>query len=135
LGTPNQKIWPGFKDMPLAQKLNFPEFPYNTLRSRFGQYLSDNGFELINKLLTYDPDRRISADEALKHEFFRETPLPIDPGMFPTWPAKSEGLNKSKVPQDSEPRAPSAGKMYEKLIAEDEGFNLRIPIPTGFNLK
>ncbi len=49
LGTPNEKIWPGFKDLPLTKKLNFPEFPYNTLRSRFGTYLSDNGFELINK--------------------------------------------------------------------------------------
>ncbi len=49
LGTPNEKIWPGWKELPLAKKLNFPDFPYNTLRSRFGTYLSDKGFELINK--------------------------------------------------------------------------------------
>ena len=138
LGTPNDKIWAGFKDMPLTKKLNFPEFPYNTLRSRFGNYLSDKGFELINKLLTYDPERRITADEALKHEFFKETPLPLDASIFPTWPAKSEGLNKNKPLKDSEPRAPSPGKMYEQLLGEgdgDDGFVLKPSIATGFTLR
>jgi cell division cycle 2-like len=137
LGTPNDKIWPEFKELPLAKKLNFPEFPYNTLRSRFGSYLSDKGFELINKLLTYAPEKRITAEESLKHEFFKETPLPVDVSLFPTWPAKSEGSSlKNKVPQDSEPRAPSPGKMFEKLLGEDDGFTLHAnPIKTGFTLK
>jgi hypothetical protein len=43
-------------------------------------------------------------------------------------------LNKTKGPQDSEPRAPSAGKMYEKLLG-DEGFVLQLPITTGFTLR
>lgn len=131
LGTPNEKIWPGFKDLPLTQKLNFPNFPYNTLRSRFGNYLSDNGFELINKLLRYDPARRINADDALKHDFFRETPLPIDPSLFPTWPAKSEGQSKVKKVADSEPRAPSAAKMYEQLLQDDNSFVLQFPAQSG----
>jgi cell division cycle 2-like protein len=133
LGTPNDRVWPEFKDLPLAKSLNFPNFPYNTLRSRFGNYLSNKGFELINKLLTYDPTRRISAEEALRSEYFQETPLPVDPSMFPTWPAKSEGLSKPKLEKDSEPRAPSAGKMFNE--AEDEGFVLRAPIAAGFTLK
>ncbi len=86
-------------------------------------------------MLTYDPNKRISAEDALKHDFFKETPVPIDPNYFPTWPAKSEGLNKAKKPQDSEPRAPSAGKMYEKMLAEDDGFVLQQPIATGFTLR
>jgi cell division cycle 2-like protein len=86
----------------------------------------------ISRFLTYDPIKRISADAGLKHEFFNETPLPIDPSHFPTWPAKSEGASKNKNPQDSEPRAPSAAKAYEKLDAE-EGFVLKAP--AGFVLK
>lgn len=55
--------------------------------------------------------------------------------MFPTWPAKSEGLNKKQIPKDSEPRAPSPGKMYEKLL-ENEGFVLQAPaISAGFQLR
>ncbi len=132
LGTPNEKIWPGFSDLPLAKQLQFPNFPYNTLRSRFGKYLSENGFELINKLLTYDPARRISAEDALKHDFFKESPLPIDPSLFPTWPAKSEGLSfKAKKVADSEPRAPSAGKMYDQLLQDDNSFVLQFPAQSG----
>lgn len=134
LGTPNDKIWAEFKDLPLTKRLTFPNFPYNTLRGRFGAYLSDKGFELINKFLTYDPERRITAESALKHEYFQESPLPIESSMLQTWPAKSEGLGK-KLTQDSEPRAPSAGKMYEKLLTEEEGFQLQMPIATGFTLR
>lgn len=56
--------------------------------------------------------------------------------MFPTWPAKSEGLAKNKIPRDSEPRAPSPAKTYEKLLKEDEGFVLQFPThATGFTLR
>jgi cell division cycle 2-like protein len=42
-------------------------------------------FFFFQRLLTYDPCRRITADDALKHEFFEESPSPKDPSMFPTW--------------------------------------------------
>ena len=58
--------------------------------------------------------------EFFKSEFFKESPLPIDATIFPTWPAKSEGFNKNKVTKDSEPRAPSPGKMYEQLLGDVE---------------
>ncbi|KAL8198451.1 UNVERIFIED_CONTAM: Cyclin-dependent kinase 11B [Gekko kuhli] len=90
LGTPSEKIWPGYNELPAVKKMTFTEYPYNNLRKRFGALLSDQGFDLMNKFLTYYPGKRINAEDGLKHEYFRETPLPIDPSMFPTWPAKSE---------------------------------------------
>ena len=39
-------------------------------------YLSDLGLDLLQKLMTYDPAKRISAEEALKHPWFKEAPLP-----------------------------------------------------------
>lgn len=42
------------------------------------------------RLLTYNPEKRMTAEDGKRHEFFSESPLPVDPATFPTWPAKSE---------------------------------------------
>jgi cell division cycle 2-like protein len=56
LGTPNEKIWRGFNDLPHVKRMKFVQQPYNNLRSKFpkatfsGQtYLSDAGFDLLNR--------------------------------------------------------------------------------------
>ena len=38
-------------------------------------YLSDLGLDLMMKMMQYDPSKRISAEEALEHPWFREQPL------------------------------------------------------------
>lgn len=65
------------------------------------------------RFLTYYPGRRVSAEDGLKHEYFRETPLPIDPSMFPTWPAKSE---QQRVKRGTSPRPPEGGLGYSQLV-------------------
>ena len=42
-------------------------------------------------LLTYDPKQRITAAEALRHPWFTESPLPVQPCMMPTFPSRAEG--------------------------------------------
>uniref|UniRef100_A0A673KS48 cyclin-dependent kinase n=1 Tax=Sinocyclocheilus rhinocerous TaxID=307959 RepID=A0A673KS48_9TELE len=124
LGSPSEKIWPGYSEMPAVKKMTFTEYPYNNLRKRFGALLSDQGFDLMNKFLTYCPAKRISADEALKHEYFRESPLPIEPSMFPTWPAKSE---QQRVKRGTSPRPPEGGQDFSQLgddDLKDTGFHL-----------
>ncbi|MGH0147037.1 UNVERIFIED_CONTAM: hypothetical protein FKN15_060857 [Acipenser sinensis] len=49
LGSPSEKIWPGYNEMPAVKKMTFTEYPYNNLRKRFGALLSDQGFDLMNK--------------------------------------------------------------------------------------
>nr|CAD1837482.1 unnamed protein product [Ananas comosus var. bracteatus] len=91
LGTPNEKIWPGFAKLPRV-KVNFVKQP---LREKFPPTsfsgrptLSEAGFDLLNKLLTYDPEKRITAEDALKHDWFREVPLPKSKDFMPTFPAQ-----------------------------------------------
>lgn len=141
LGTPNEKIWPGVMELPGMKKCTFTEYSYNTLRNKFGQYLSDVGFDLLNRFLTYSPSKRIKAPEALQHEYFKESPHPIDPSMFPTWPAKSEQPRRHA----SSPKPPSGGKAYSKLLVGDDeldiGFHLTnaakgaSAVGPGFSLK
>ncbi|KAG7521192.1 cyclin-dependent kinase 11B-like isoform X1 [Solea senegalensis] len=141
LGSPSEKIWPGYNELPALKKMTFTEYPYNNLRKRFGALLSDQGFDLMNKFLTYCPSKRIVADEALKHEYFRETPLPIDTSVFPTWPAKSE---QQRVKRGTSPRPPEGGLGYSHLgddDLKDTGFHLTTSnqgasaVGPGFSLK
>ncbi|XP_066462877.1 cyclin-dependent kinase 11B-like isoform X3 [Eleutherodactylus coqui] len=123
LGTPSEKIWPGYNELPAVKKMTFSEYPYNNLRKRFGALLSDQGFDLMNKFLTYCPAKRITAEDGLKHDYFSESPLPIDPSMFPTWPAKSE----QRVKRGTSPRPPEGGLGYAQLgddDLKDTGFHL-----------
>lgn len=81
-------------------------------------------YVVLFRFLTYYPGRRISAEDGLKHEYFRETPLPIDPSMFPTWPAKSE---QQRVKRGTSPRPPEGGLGYSQLGDDDlkeTGFHL-----------
>jgi cell division cycle 2-like protein len=39
-------------------------------------YLTDTGLDLLQKLMAYDPTKRLTALEALKHPWFSESPLP-----------------------------------------------------------
>ncbi len=55
--------------LPNASKFVFPDQPYNFLRRQLPQ-LREEGLQLLNCMLTYDPDRRITARQALRHEFF-----------------------------------------------------------------
>ena len=85
LGTPSESIWPGFTSLPLVKPMNLKHQPYNNLKQKF-KLLSDNGKRLMNELLMFDPKQRITAKNALKSRYFSEKPLPIEPGMMPTYP-------------------------------------------------
>ena len=148
LGTPNDTIWPDYSELPLVKKIKFNEHKYNNLHNKFQQKLTKLGTALMNKFLTYDPSKRITAEEALKHEFFKESPLPVDPSMFPTWPAKSE-LGASGPRKAQSPKPPSGGKQFAKILAgddderlvESQGFHMTYAMQGkaskggGFNLK
>ncbi|XP_065057555.1 cyclin-dependent kinase 10-like [Rhopilema esculentum] len=85
LGTPNDKIWPGFSELPGPKNFTFKHQPYNNLRHKF-TWLSDPGITLLQQMFTYDPKRRIPAKTSMKSSYFKEKPLPVDPGLMPTFP-------------------------------------------------
>lgn len=118
LGTPTQRIWPGYPDFPIVKNAFLVDQPFNILYNRVGKKLGKTGFHLINRFLTYCPERRITAEKALSHDFFDESPKPVDPALFPTWPAKSEGGQLMRTA--SSPKAPSGGKQYAKEEMYDD---------------
>ena len=49
------------------------------VKERMGHYIKDpTGLELLDRLLTLDPKKRIDSDEALDHDFFWTEPMPCD---------------------------------------------------------
>ena len=81
VGAPNENNWPNFDKLPSAGILRWKSlkdaselarrFPVNSPAG--GQtFLDGNGFDLLCKLLTLDPEKRITADEALEHKYFTE---------------------------------------------------------------
>lgn len=142
LGTPSNKIWPGppaYSELPQVKKMNIADHPYSILRNRFGTNFTDVGYDLLNRLLTYDPKKRITAHESLQHEYFNESPKPVDPSMFPTWPAKSE-LGHRAVKKLKSPKPPEGGE-FGKQGGEDGGFHMISTTKgssaksSGFNLR
>lgn len=86
LGSPNERIWPGFATLPAARQLKLPHQPYNFLEEKFPK-LSKTGLSMLNGLLTYDPERRLTARQALRHPYLSELPLAKLPQDMPYFPS------------------------------------------------
>eukprot|EP00962_Isochrysis_galbana_P021467 scaffold6336_cov112-Isochrysis_galbana.AAC.1 len=116
LGTPNDERWPGAASLPNFKKVNFRPQPFSRLRDKFTRgasftsstAMSDSGLDLLQRMLCLDPDERISAAAAHKHEYFGEDPPPKAHHLMPTWPASHAGKPKPKVrsvdPEEEEQR-------------------------------
>ncbi|KAI7869957.1 kinase-like domain-containing protein [Spinellus fusiger] len=118
LGAPNEEVWPGFSKLPHAQNVAMIKQPYSNLRRHF-VCLTEAGLDLLSQMLTYDPAKRITAEQALKHPFFSETPYPKDPALFPTWPSKGQG-EKRKTYSPSAPQGAHAGMEEEQEQKQEE---------------
>ena len=79
LGTPNETMWPGVGDLP-DYKDTFPKWRPQPLQQAIPT-LEPAGINLLQRMLTYCPSQRITAYEALQHEFFMEF-FPENPPMM-----------------------------------------------------
>ncbi|CAE6536170.1 unnamed protein product [Rhizoctonia solani] len=115
LGHPDEKSWPGFSKLPLAKTVNTSASWPSTLRTKF-PHLTRAGLDLLSSLLAYDPAQRISAEEALNHPYFSESPLPKHPSLFGSFPSIAAGEKRRKP--DS-PSAPGRVVDYKLLMDFD----------------
>eukprot|EP01083_Nonionella_stella_P050129 133437_1 len=102
LGAPNHHIWPNYMALPRIVDGTFKEvenpqtkqkYKWNVIDHLFACYKA-NCLDLMKQLLAYDPSKRITATNAIKHPFFKEIPLPVTKDMMPTFPAKVNTYNR-----------------------------------------
>jgi serine/threonine protein kinase len=60
--------------------------PFSYLKHKF-RFLSEAGFDLLNRMLAYNPEWRITAREALHHRYFDEKPYSLSRDMMPRFRA------------------------------------------------
>ena len=79
LGTPNEHTWDGVSRLP-DYKVTFPQWQ----RQDLSKFMPDcpDGLDLLNKLLTYDPQRRIPAKTALTHRYFKDVSIKSPLGVI-----------------------------------------------------
>jgi len=139
LGVPTEKAWPGHKHLPLASKMKFEGPESSRIKRKFDKVIKPQGIDLLMRLLNYSTERRISANDAANHKYFKEGPLPIDPSMFPMWPAKSErdpSIKKKVRKEGDTPEAPRPGMQIEDDDMEAKGnFQIKGPTQSTFKLK
>jgi cyclin-dependent kinase 2 len=70
LGTPNEEMWKGITSLP-DYKANFPQWSPKSFADVVPG-LDEAGLDLLTRMLRYDPGKRISAKEALKHPYFND---------------------------------------------------------------
>jgi serine/threonine protein kinase len=129
LGTPDEDNWPDFNLLPGAKHVRYKK-RQSVLREKIPLYsytgdatLSDRGYDLLKRLLSYSPAMRISAHEALRDEmgYFDEAPKECKPEHMPTYPSTHEApkgqKKRARSPVDQGSLSPPAGPTTHCLFS------------------
>ncbi|KAH9938147.1 Pkinase-domain-containing protein [Fomitopsis serialis] len=104
VGTPVVEQWPGMTSLPWYELVKPKEVVPDHFRQLFEKWLSPAGLDLAERLLTYDPAKRVTALEALEAPYFKEEqPRPSAPtnlhtmeGEWHEFEAKRERARKRR---------------------------------------
>jgi len=76
LGTPDESTFPGISQLP-DWRSDFPAYSPPSSLNALVPNLEEEGVNLLQCMLTFDPAKRITAQDARKHPYFRDIPEPL----------------------------------------------------------
>ncbi|VDO10976.1 unnamed protein product [Rodentolepis nana] len=117
LGVPTEETWPGITRLRDYNPIIYPE--WHSFRiydiAEFQGRLNEDGFDLLSKMLLYDPVKRISAQEALLHPYFSD----FDLDSVPAVGEEFVGLPPSRIPEKFLELFQSAATITDDVTEEE----------------
>ncbi|CDR95314.1 cdc-related protein kinase I, putative [Babesia bigemina] len=114
-GSPTKENWPDYTKLPLVRDGRFPLTSYkpnfhtyfkNNMGANEGCYMTELGMDLLMKMLTLDPSKRISAKDALDHPYLTtERPRTQTVELMPTIPDTNAKLRRKREPEEQDDEA------------------------------
>ncbi len=123
LGTPTEEIWPGVSSLPTY--IEFARMESVDMQTLLPS-ASRSALDLLLRMLTPCPERRITAEEALAHSFFVEEPLPTPPTQLPR-PLSSERKKNERLVGAGSIR-PSGEPVTRSIFFQERGCD-PLPVP------
>lgn len=75
-GTPNESLWPGVSLLPNYTS-DFPQWSPTSSFRKYVHLSNDIAEDLLSRCLTYIPEQRLTAKQALQHAYFLQDDEPI----------------------------------------------------------
>lgn len=103
----------------LSQGTQFKQYQRTPLQTLFTA-ASEDTLDLLAGMLAYDPNKRPTAKDALRHQYFVNAPRPTAPENLPNIPSESEGAKaiKREVVEEEETTSTIKGKRLKFENAE-----------------
>ena len=69
LGTPDKQVWPDGYKLAQTRRVKFPEYPRTALEKMM-PHASGEAIEVMDGLMMWNPDHRLTAQQCLAHKYF-----------------------------------------------------------------